>query len=62
MKEKLTSRKFWFAAAGFIAGLVPLFTSTDDPILVRIGLILSIVSGAIYMIVEGSIDAGRSPE
>ncbi len=29
-KRKLTSRKFWFALAGFIAGLIVIFGGSQD--------------------------------
>lgn len=55
-KKKLSSRKFWMAIAGFIAGLYVFFTSpvTSEKIT---GLVMSFGSVCSYIFGEGWIDS-----
>jgi hypothetical protein len=48
--EKLKSRKLWVAGAGMATGV-----ATDNPL-------LSVILGAVYVIIEGIIDIVRSGE
>lgn len=59
-KRKLTSRKFWVAIAGFIAGLIIYCTSADktNPDSVT-ALVMSLGSAVAYIIGEGFADGGN---
>lgn len=54
--RKLTSRKLWMAIAGFITGLIVLFTAgaTEQTIT---GCIMSLGSVVAYIVGEGLTDA-----
>lgn len=54
-KRKLTSRKLWAACAGFITGLVLLFTAgaTEETIT---GCVMSLGSVVAYIVGEGLTD------
>ena len=56
LKRKLTSRKFWFAVAGFGVGLYTIITQGCTAELIS-GLIMSFGSVAAYIIGEGIVDA-----
>ena len=55
-KRKLTSRKLWIAIAGFITGVVVLFTAgaTEQTIT---GCVMSLGSVVAYIVGEGLTDA-----
>lgn len=56
LKEKLTSRKFWAAVAGFVAGLAVVF-GLDESIITQVaGLVGSIASVIAFIAAEGKID------
>lgn len=57
-KKKLTSRKFWMAVAGFITGVVLLFTgeATEETIT---GCVMALGSLVSYITGEGLADANR---
>ena len=57
-KRKLTSRKLWVAMAGFISGLVLIFTAgaTEETIT---GAVMSLGSLVSYIVGEGLSDAAR---
>lgn len=57
-KRKLTSRKLWMAVAGFITGLVLLFTGdVTEPNIT--GCVMSLGSVISYIIGEGLTDAAH---
>ena len=58
-KQKLTSRKFWSAVAGFIVPLLLAFGVSDSNITQVTALIMSGGSLIAYILGEGMIDAGR---
>lgn len=55
-KRKLTSRKLWVAVAGFITGVVVLFTAgaTEETIT---GCVMALGSVVAYIVGEGLTDA-----
>ena len=59
-RQKLSSRKFWAAVAGFISGLIAAFGATKDTATQVSGLILSAGSVVAYLICESRIDAARA--
>ena len=62
IKRKLTSRKFWVALAGFVAGLIVAFGGTDATAAQVTALIMSGASVVAYIIGEGLIDAAGAKE
>ena len=58
-KQKLTSRKFWSAVAGFIVPLLLAFGVSDSNITQVTALIMSGGSLIAYILGEGMVDAGR---
>ena len=62
IKRKLTSRKFWVALAGFVAGLIVAFGGTDATAAQVTALIMSGASVVAYIIGEGLIDAAGTKE
>lgn len=60
LKEKLTSRKFWAAVAGFVAGLAVVFGLDEDIIAQVAGLIGSIASVVTFIVTEGKVDAASA--
>ena len=58
-KQKLTSRKFWSAVAGFVVPLLLAFGVSDSNITQVTALIMSGGSLIAYILGEGMIDAGR---
>ena len=58
-KQKLTSRKLWMAVAGFVTGLILLFTqgATDTNVT---GCIMAVGSVISYIIGEGIADASHT--
>lgn len=57
-KQKLTSRKLWMAVAGFISGLVLLFTGGATETTIS-GCVMSLGSVVAYIIGEGLTDAAN---
>ena len=57
--RKLTSRKFWVALAGFIAGLVVIFGGSQDTADKITGAIMSGAAVIGYAIGEGLADSGN---
>ena len=55
-KRKLTSRKFWVAIAGFVAGLIVAFGGDNTTADTVSGCILSGAAVVAYIIGEGLID------
>ena len=58
-KQKLTSRKFWAAAIGFITSLLVAFGVNDLTIEQVVGLITAASTLIAYIIGEGMVDAAR---
>jgi uncharacterized membrane protein len=58
-KQKLTSRKFWAAAIGFITALLVVFGVNDMTIEQVVGLITAASTLIAYIIGEGMVDAAR---
>ena len=62
IKRKLTSRKFWVALAGFVAGLIVAFGGTEATSAQVTALIMSGASVVAYIVGEGLIDAAGARE
>ena len=60
LKKKLTSRKFWAAVAGFVAGLAVVFGLDEDIIAQVAGLVGSIASVVAFIVTEGKVDAASA--
>ena len=60
LKDKLTSRKFWAAVAGFVAGLAVVFGLDEDIIAQVAGLVGSIASVVAVIVTEGKVDAASA--
>ncbi len=60
-KRKLTSRKLWAAVAGFVTGVIVLFTAgaTEETIT---GCIMALGSVVAYIVGEGLTDASHKDE
>lgn len=58
-KKKLTSRKFWFASATFVTGIILLITGgvTEQGIM---GCVMSLGSAVAYIVGEGLADASNN--
>jgi uncharacterized membrane protein len=56
-KQKLTSRKFWLAVAGFVSGLILAFNGSTEVAETVSGCIMSGASVIAYIIGEGMTDA-----
>ena len=61
LKQKLSSRKFWFAVAAFLGsigtGIAGVATANDA--LASIGVACAVLSSAIYAAAEAYVDAAR---
>ena len=57
-KRKLTSRKLWVAVAGFVTGVMLLFTAgaTEETVT---GCVMALGSVVAYIVGEGLTDASR---
>ena len=60
--RKITSRKFWLAIAGLVAGIVKFMQNPSSDAEVISGLILSFGSVVAYIIGEGLVDAARAAD
>lgn len=58
-KKKLTSRKFWLAVTGFVAGVILAFNGSAETAETVTGCIMSGASVVAYIIGEGMADAGH---
>ena len=58
-KQKLTSRKFWAAAIGFVTAIMVAFGVNDLTIEQVVGLITAASTLIAYIIGEGMVDAAR---
>ena len=54
--KKLTSRRFWVAVAGFVSGLIIVFTGDEATATTVSGCVMSAASVIGYMIGEGLAD------
>ncbi len=61
-KRKLTSRKLWMAAAGFIAGLIVIFGGSQENADKISGAILSGAAVVGYIFGEGLTDAANKDD
>lgn len=61
-KRKLTSRKLWAAAAGFIAGIIVAFGGDSEVAETVSGCILSGAAVVGYIIGEGLADSSNKSE
>ena len=61
---KLTSRKFWITVAAMLASIASSITGmqTNNPKIMAIGIICTVVSAAIYAGAEAYVDANRKIE
>lgn len=59
-RQKLTSRKFWTALAGFVTGLIVALGGSEAAATQVSGLIMAGASVVAYIIGEGLIDAARA--
>ena len=57
-KRKLTSRKLWFAVAGFVVGVLMLFSDGATKTNIE-GCIMALGSVIAYIVGEGIIDASQ---
>ena len=58
--RKLTSRKFWIAVAGFVAGLIVALDGTTETAETISALILQAASVLGYLLAEGLTDANNT--
>lgn len=58
-KSKLTSRKFWMAVAGLVAGVMVAFGTDAETVETVSGVIMSAASVVAYIIGEGLADANH---
>ena len=56
-KRKLSSRKFWAAAAGIVTGLAMVFKLDEGTISTVAGAVVSAASVVAYVMTEGKVDA-----
>ena len=60
--RKITSRKFWVAIAGLVAGIIKFMQNPTTDAQAISGLILSFGSVVAYIIGEGLVDAARATD
>ncbi len=58
-KQKLSSRKFWFAIIGFITPWLVMFNVDPEKIDLITSMIMSGASLIAYILAEGFVDANR---
>ena len=58
-KQKLTSRKFWAAAAGFVAPLLLAFGVSEDYVTQAVAILTAGAAVIAYIAGEGFVDASR---
>lgn len=61
-KRKLTSRKLWVSAAGFVAGLIVIFGGSQDSADKISGAILSGAAVVGYVLGEGLVDSNNKED
>jgi hypothetical protein len=57
--KKLTSRKFWFAIAGFVSGVILAFNGSSELVEKVIGCMMQGASVIAYIIGEGLADSAN---
>lgn len=57
--KKLSSRKFWMAVAGFVAGLVVIFNGSEQVAETITGSVMSLGAVISYIIGEGLSDSAK---
>ena len=62
VKQKLTSRKFWMAVAGFVSSIMFALGATDADVVKVTAIIMAGASVIAYIIGEGLIDGSRAAE
>lgn len=64
MKEKLTSRKFWLAAAAFLASVGTGISgiTTGNNTIASIGIFCTVISAGIYAAAEAYVDASHKED
>ena len=60
--RKLSSRKFWVALAGFIAGLIVYCGGTPERATATEGLIMSMASIVVYICAEAAADSTHTDD
>ncbi|NDL68005.1 hypothetical protein [Anaerotalea alkaliphila] len=58
-KQKLTSRKFWAAATGFVTAILVILKVDQLTIEQVVGLVAAIGTLVAYIVGEGLVDAAR---
>ncbi len=59
VKRKLSSRKFWAAAAGLVSGIALAFGLDEGAASTISGAVVSLGSVAIYMLAESGVDRAQ---
>lgn len=59
LKRKITSRKLWLAIVGIVTGIALALGVPSSEISSIVGSVISVISAATYIVVEGKIDAAR---
>ena len=61
MKNKLTSRKFWFSVAAFLGSIGASIAgiTTENNTITTVGIVCSVISTAIYAAAEAYVDAAH---
>lgn len=57
--RKISSRKFWLAAAGVTCGIAMIFGVTESEIATVSGTVMAMASAISYIVIEGKIDVNR---
>lgn len=57
--RKISSRKFWLAAAGVTCGIAMVFGVTESEIATVSGTVMAMASVMSYIFVEGKLDLNR---
>jgi hypothetical protein len=57
--RKISSRKFWLAAAGVTCGIAMVFGVTESEIATVSGTVMAMASAMSYIFVEGKLDLKR---
>lgn len=58
-KQKLSSRKFWAALAGFVSAILIAFQFTEGEVTQAVSVISAAGVLIAYILAEGSVDAAR---
>jgi phage shock protein PspC (stress-responsive transcriptional regulator) len=55
--KKLSSRKFWMAAAGIVTGIAMVFGVDENAVATVSGAVTAVASVIAYILAEGRVDA-----